>query len=123
MSVCAGCGDDSDAEGSSPIETPTSSQEERMKPSEVLANGGGTALILVSVDGGTAQACLSDAIGDSELPTCGTVPGSDENPALEPSSEVDALISEMPKGGYAVLSLERRGGQWRLIAFDVDRAF
>jgi len=94
-----------------------------MKPSEVLINGKGTALILVTVGEDAVRVCLSDAIGDSLPPKCGAPAGTAENPELAPSEVVDDLVSQMPDGGYAEMSLELADDQWLMTDFTVTEAF
>lgn|GEM_PF-2026443 len=117
------CGDDGETGAPSTVESSAGIGEGLMKPSEVLINGKGTALILVTVGEDAVRVCLSDAIGDSLPPKCGAPAGTAENPELAPSEVVDDLVSQMPDGGYAEMSLELADDQWLMTDFTVTEAF
>jgi hypothetical protein len=117
------CGGDGETGAPSTVEPSANIGEDLMKPSEVLTSGQGTALILVTVDEGAVRVCLSDAIGDSRPPKCGAPAGAAENPELAPSEVVDDLVSQMPDGGYAKMSLEMVDDQWQITDFTVTEAF
>lgn len=117
------CGDDGETGAPSTVESSAGIGEGLMEPSEVLINGKGPALVLVTVGEDVVRVCLSDAIADSRPPKCGAPAGTAENPELAPSEVVDDLVSQMPDGGYVAVSLEIADDQWLMTDFTVTEAF